>query len=86
MDNLIILAGLLAAVRSYWVFNLLRIEKGEEKILFKDFLFSKNKFSYYFLIKPFYRKMKEESLKKKVNIITYLTYGSLLIGIYFILR
>lgn len=83
MDNLIILAGLLATLRAYWTFNLFKTEKGEGKIHFWDFIFNKESFSYYFVIRPFYKKYKDELLKKKINIITYVIYLSFSLGMYF---
>jgi len=86
LEKLISLAGILAIIRAYWVNNLLRNEMGEKNNSFLNFLKDKNIFSYYLLIRPFHRKMKNRTLKVKINAITYLIYIILVIGLYFIPR
>lgn len=86
MDNLIIIAGIFAAIRAFWVYNLLREESGHLKGSVMSFLEDKNKFSMYLLIRPFKRKMKNERLRKKINIITFVIYICFIIGIVSIIR
>lgn len=86
MDNLIIVAGLLAAIRAYWVYNLLREEKGLSKGSFISFFEDKNKFNMYIIIRPFFKKMRNEKLKFKVNIISYVIYICFIVGMIFVLK
>jgi len=86
MDNLIILSGLLTVIRAYWVFNLLNIERGQEKRSFSNFINDRNVFSYYIIIRPFYITMKDNLLKRKINIITYLIYICLIVGLYYVTK
>ncbi len=83
MDNLIIIAGVLAGIRAYWVFNLLRQENELPIGTFTMFFNDKNKFSMYLIIRPFFKKMKNEKLRRKINYITIATYICFIIGFYF---
>ena len=74
MEYLIIVSGILAGVRAYWVFNLLRIERGIPKANIWEYFNDKNWMQYYLYIRPFYKKVKDERLKKKINIISYIIY------------
>lgn len=85
MDNLVIIAGILAVIRAYWVYNLLREEKGFSHGNFSSFLKDKNKYNMYLIIRPFHKKMKKEKLRKRINIISYIIYVFFIIGIVFII-
>lgn len=86
MDNLIIVAGILAAIRAYWVCNLLREEKGLKKGNIASFIDDENKFNYYIFIRPFFKKMRNERLKTRINIISYIIYGTFIIGMIYALK
>jgi len=86
MDNLVIVAGVLAVIRAYWVYNLLREEKGLSKGSLSMFFEDKNKFTMYIYIRLFYKKMKNEKLKNRINIISYIIYACFIVGLIFILK
>jgi uncharacterized membrane protein YbjE (DUF340 family) len=81
MENFIILAGIIAILRAYWVYNLIRKEKKISKGNFSSFLRDKNKYNMYLLIRPFIGNMKDEKLKTRVNVLTYIIYVLFIIGI-----
>jgi len=85
MENLIIVAGILAIIRAFWVYNLLREEKGFSKGKFSSFLKDENKYNMYLIIRPFLKEMKNEKLRKRINIISYIIYVFFIIGIVFII-
>lgn len=85
MDNLVIVAGILAVIRAYWVYNLLREEKGFSKGNFSSFLKDKDKYTMYLIIRPFLKEMNNEKLRKRINIISYLIYFFFIIGVAFII-
>ncbi|SMO62172.1 hypothetical protein SAMN06265379_103408 [Saccharicrinis carchari] len=74
MDNLIILAGVLAAIRAYWMYNLLREEKGLSKGNISMFLDDENKFLLYILVRPFYKKMKNDKLRLNIHLLSYVRF------------
>ena len=86
MDILIIVAGLLAVIRAYWAFNLLREEKGLARGDFTSFLEEKNKFNLYIIIRPFFRKMQNERLKSRINILSYIIYVCFIVGMIFVFK
>jgi hypothetical protein len=81
MENFIILAGLLAVLRAFWAYNLLREENGLSKGNFASYLKDRNRHNLYIIIRPFLSKMKNEKLRKKVNVISCIIYIFLIIGI-----
>lgn len=80
MENFIILAGIIAILRAYWVYNLIRKEKNLSKGNFSSFLSDRNKYNMYLLIRPFLGDMKDEKLKTRVNVLTYIIYVLFIIG------
>lgn len=87
MEILVIVAGILMGLRSYWVYNLLREEKGLSKGSLLMFIEDKNKYTMYLIIRPFLKEMKNERLKSRINIITYIIYACFfIVGMILILK
>lgn len=86
MENLIVLAGLLSLFRAYWVFNILNEQKGLTKITFIEFWTKKDIITYFIFIRPFFKQMKNEKVRFRVNITTLTIYICLSVGIYFSIK
>ncbi len=74
VEFLIIFIGGLSVFRAYKTYNLIREEKGLAKANLFKFLNDRNANTYIILVRPFNKNMRNEKLKKEINLLTYLIY------------